>query len=140
MRKIISGSWAAGHTDVALLALRVATGAVFFMHGWQKLQGGVEGVTGFLTSLGFPIPGILAVVLIATEVLGGAALILGAWTRLAAKLTGIVALVAFLAVHITRGFFVNTGGYEFVMVLLAGCIAIFILGPGRWSVDRKLGL
>ena len=45
--------WAARWTGWAHLVLRVATGLVFFMHGYQKLTAmGVAGVSGFLGSLG----------------------------------------------------------------------------------------
>src|SRR3989344_8889250 len=110
MRHIISGEWATKGGDPALLFLRVATGLVFFMHGWQKWEGGVAKTAGFLTMLQFPMPDIFAVLLIGVEVVGGAALILGALTRLAAKLTGIAAVVALLTVHESKGFFVSDGG------------------------------
>jgi putative oxidoreductase len=41
--------------------------------------------------------------------------------------------------HRGKGFFVFTGGWEYVglVALMAACLAA--LGPGRWSVDRALG-
>ncbi len=137
MRNIITGEWAAKHSDVALLFLRVTTGLVFFMHGWQKWEGGLAGVTAFLTSLQFPAPALFAVLLVGVEVIGGAALILGAFTRLAAKLTAIVAFVALLTVHVGKGFFVQNGGYEFILLLLAASLMILVVGPGSWSADKK---
>lgn len=138
MRHIISGSWAAKWDNLALLVLRVATGLVFFMHGWQKMELGVGQVSSFLGSIQFPAPDAFAVLLIAAEIIGGIALILGAFTRLAAKITGIVALVALLVVHVDKGFFITTGGYEFVLLLLAACVAVLVMGPGKWSLDHKL--
>ncbi|OHB18477.1 MAG: hypothetical protein A2854_04320 [Parcubacteria group bacterium RIFCSPHIGHO2_01_FULL_56_18] len=137
MRSIISGAWATKWHDEALLFLRVATGLVFFMHGWQKWEGGLAQTANFLLSLQFPMPDVFAVLLIATEVVGGAALILGAFTRLAAKLTGIVAIVALLTVHVSKGFFVSSGGFEFILLILAACVAILVMGPGSWSADKK---
>jgi putative oxidoreductase len=137
MRSIITGEWAAKHSDAALLFLRVATGLVFFMHGWQKWEGGLTGVTAFLTSLQFPMPALFAVLLVGTEVVGGAALILGAFTRLAAKFTAIVAFVALLTVHVGKGFFIQNGGYEFILLLLAASLMILVVGPGSWSADKK---
>ncbi|PIR84226.1 hypothetical protein COU18_00545 [Candidatus Kaiserbacteria bacterium CG10_big_fil_rev_8_21_14_0_10_51_14] len=137
MRHIISGEWAKKWHDPALLFLRITTGLVFFMHGWQKWEGGIAQTAGFLASLQFPIPDLFAILLIGVEVIGGAALILGVFTRLAAKLAGIVALVALFTVHASKGFFISNGGYEFILLLLAACVAILVLGPGAWSVDRK---
>lgn len=137
MRHIISGEWAAKWDNVALLFLRISVGLVFFMHGWQKWEGGIAATSGFLSMLQFPMPDIFAALLIAIEVIGGAALVLGAFTRLAAKLTGIVALVALLTVHASKGFFVSSGGYEFILLILASCAVLLVFGPGKWSLDKK---
>lgn len=124
--------------DIAPLVLRVAFGLVFFMHGWQKMtEFGVPGVTGMLTGLGFPLPGVFAVLLIAAEVLGGAALILGVFTHWAAKISAFVALVAWVTVHLGKGFFMSGGGYEFIMVLFAVAVSLMITGPGKYSLDHK---
>lgn len=126
--------------DLAPLVLRVAVGLVFTMHGWQKLQGGVPFVAGFLTQLGFPAPELFAVLLIAAELGGGILLILGLYTHWAAKVIAFVALVAFATVHMKNGFFLSTGGFEFIMVLFAAALSIMITGPGKWSLDKKLKL
>ena len=136
MRHIITGAWAQRHSDAALLFLRVTTGLVFFMHGWQKWEGGVAQTSAFLTSLQFPAPDLFAMLLIAIEVIGGLALMLGAYTRLAAKLTAIVAVVALLVVHVDQGFFISEGGFEFILLILAASFALLVLGPGKWSADR----
>lgn len=136
MRNIFKCSCGSSLGSVAPLVLRVATGLVFFMHGLQKLQGGVAGVSGMLGSLGFPAPDIFAVILIAAEVVGGAALIVGLYTHWAAKILAFVALVALLTVHVTKGFFVSGGGYEFVLLLFAASISLAITGAGKWSLDR----
>lgn len=136
MQNILTCSCSSKWGDAAPLLLRLATGLVFALHGWQKLEMGVPGVTGFLESLGFPIAGVFAVILIAVELLGGIALILGVFTHWAAKLTGIVALVALVTVHLPNGFFIANGGYEFILLLLAACISLMVTGPGRWSLDH----
>jgi putative oxidoreductase len=43
-------------------------------------------------------------------------------------------------VHLRNGFFVLNEGYEFVLNLGAASVALAALGPGRFSVDRALGL
>lgn len=138
MRHIISGSWAAKWSDPALFFLRVTTGLVFVMHGWQKWQGGVDQTAGFLASLQFPAPDMFAVLLIGVEIIGGAGLILGAFTRLAAKLTAIVAVIALLTVHVSKGFFIAEGGYEFILLILAACVSLLVLGGGKWSLDHTV--
>lgn len=123
---------------VGPLVIRVAVGLVFFMHGWQKLSGGVEGTAGFLGALGFPAPEVFAILLIAAELVGGAMLILGLFTHWTAKVLTFVALVALLTVHATKGFFMATGGYEFILLILAASASLIFLGPGMWSVDGMM--
>ena len=139
MHRFLSFPWAHGWGDFAHLLLRLAVGAVFFMHGWQKLTAmGVPGVSNFLGGLGFPMPEVFAILLIAAEVVGGILLILGALTRWAAFVTGVVALIAFLTVHASHGFFVGDGGYEFIILIFAACVALMIEGGGRYSADRQM--
>lgn len=138
MKTLISGSWASKWADPALFFLRISTGLVFFMHGWQKWEAGVPQTVGFLSSLNFPMPELFAPLLIAIEIVGGVGLIAGAYTRLSAKLTALVAVVALLTVHLSRGYFASEGGYEFILLVLAACVAILVFGGGRWSFDHKV--
>jgi putative oxidoreductase len=133
-------AWAQAYGEWSVLALRIATGLVFFMHGWQKLQGGVPGVAGFLTSLSFPMPEVFAVLLITGEVVGGLALILGVWTRLASLVLVIIAVVALFTVHVANGFFISNGGIEFILLLLVSAFTFFTWGGGKYSVDAKIGM
>ncbi len=139
MKKLINWHANPKLASFAPFVLRVATGLVFLMHGWQKLQGGIPGTAAFLGMLGFPVPSLFAMLLIAAEVIGGALLILGLYTHHAAKILAFVALVAFLTVHATKGFFAGSGGYEFIMLLFAAAISLSITGPGRWSLASALG-
>ena len=124
--------------DHAPFILRVVTGVIFAMHGYQKFTGGVGKVAGFLDSLGFPIATVFAVILIVAELLGGIALILGLFTRYAAKILAIVAVVALFTVHISKGFFIGQGGYEFILLILAASISVMITGPGKWALDDMM--
>lgn len=117
--------------------LRVVTGFIFAMHGWMKITGGVANVAGFLGMIGFPVAMVFAYLLIAVEFLGGIALILGFYTHWAAKLTAFVALVAFLTVHVSHGFSLANGGFEYIVLLFAASVSIMITGPGMWALDGK---
>jgi len=118
--------------------LRVAVGAVFAAHGWQKISGGVEGVSGFFGSVGIPAPTFFAYIVSYVEFLGGIALILGLFTYWVSILLAIIMVVALFTVHLPNGFYVNKGGYEFVLVLLASAATLNILGPGRFALENKL--
>lgn len=138
MRNILQCNCGPKFAPLASLFLRVVVGVIFLVHGWQKLQGGVPGVAGMLASLGFPAPEFFAVLLIAAEVIGGALLIIGLLTHWAAKILSFVALVALVTVHIDKGFFVGSGGYEFILLILAASLSVMAMGGGRWSVDAHL--
>lgn len=119
-----------------LTVLRVVTGLIFLIHGWQKItMFGLAGFTGFLTQLGVPAASLAAVVVIAVELLGGLALILGLGTRYVALPLAINILVALLTVHLPAGFFASEGGYEFVLLLLVACVALALSGGGALALD-----
>ncbi len=118
--------------------LRVVVGIVFLVHGAQKLFViGVPGVAAFLGDLGIPFPTLSATTVSGVEFLGGLALVLGLFARWAAGLLAINMAVALLTVHLKGGFFVPEG-FEFVLTLLAACLALACLGSGALSVDAAL--
>lgn len=122
--------------DVAPLVLRLAVGAVFIVHGYQKLLD-MGQVGQFFGSIGVPAPEFFAVVVSVVEFVGGIALVLGLFTHWAAKLLTINMLAAILLVHAKNGFYLNKGGMEFTLVLLATTLALCITGAGKWSFDKK---
>lgn len=125
--------------DWGLALLRVVLGIVFVMHGWQKLSGGVEGVEGFFASLSIPAPGLMAPLVVFVELVGGLALILGVLSRIVALALVVDMLVAMFVVHVPNGFFAMDGGYELVLTLTAGCLALALTGPGALAVDNLFG-
>jgi putative oxidoreductase len=124
--------------DRGLLLLRLSLGSVFVTHGWQKLvELGPAGVTGFLASMGVPLPGINALLLIGVELLGGLALIAGVFTRAAASAIAFAMLVATLLVHLPNGYFLPNG-IEFTLTLMLAGLAVTMTGAGAYSVDAHL--
>jgi putative oxidoreductase len=120
--------------DVAPLVLRVVAGLVFLMHGLQKTAD-IAGFTGFLSTLGVPMPVLLGWLVVILEVGGGIALIVGFMTHWISKFLVVVMIVAIFLVHTGNGFFVQKGGYEFALLLLASTISLMITGAGKWSID-----
>jgi len=133
------------HLDEGILLLRIVIGLTMAAHGAQKLFGwfggpGFSGTASFLGEMGFR-PGALHAVLSGGSELGGELLLaLGLLTPLgAAAVTG--AMVAAIAsVTWQNGFISPKGGYELSVVLIGGALAIAWVGPGRYSLDRILGL
>lgn len=126
----------------AALPLRLALGAVFIAHGAQKLFGwwgghGLQGTGGFFEEALGLSPGIFwAAVSGSAEFFGGLLILLGALTRIGAGVAAINMAVALFLVH--RQAFFLPEGMEFVLTLLAACIALLITGGGAISVDRAL--
>lgn len=123
--------------EIGLGILRIATGLVFAAHGYQKFfTMGIDGTTGFFTSLGIPLPGITAILIATLELAGGLALAAGLLTRLIAIPLALDMAGAIFFFH--RGFFVPKG-IEFVGILMVSAIALAIGGPGAFSIDGMLG-
>jgi putative oxidoreductase len=50
-----------------------------------------------------------------------------------------VMLVAIVTVHLSKGFFVSNGGYEYPLILAIAALTFAITGPGQISLDALLG-
>jgi putative oxidoreductase len=135
--------------DLVLLVLRVGLGVTFIAHGGQKLfdwinvdPHGIDGTTKFFDFVGIPAPGFFAWVVGLTEFVGGLLLIAGLLTSIVAIALTIDMIVAIATYNASNGFFTETpnGGWElnFIIALVMGTLAL--LGPGRFSVDARIGL
>jgi putative oxidoreductase len=129
MSNLSSQSW-------GLTVLRVITGIVFFIHGYQKLfQFGIHGVAGMFSHFGIPLPAVSAVIVTLVEFVGGLLLITGLGTRIAAGLNGIDMTVAILAVHLKNGFS-GPMGYEHPLTLWGACLCLVLAGGGALSLKQ----
>lgn len=134
------------NTDLALLVLRVAVGVVIAMHsfmklGWVGKGGSPAGVAGwFENGLGFK-PGIFwAWVSIFAEALGGVLVALGLGGPFPAAAVFADLVVVTIVAHVPKGFWAQSGGWEFPVPLAAGALAIALIGNGAYSLDAMLGL
>ena len=126
-----------------LLLIRIVFGLMLAAHGAQKIfgwfgGGGPQGTAGFLGSLRFRAPALMALAAGLAE-LSGALFALGLLTPLAALGMAVVMLTAIATVHWKNGFFAGNGGYEFNLGILAAAVGIAATGPGRFSLDRLVG-
>ncbi len=128
--------------DVALLLVRAILAAVFILHGGQKLFGwfgghGIAGTSGYLASLGIPLPTLGAAAAGATEFFGGLFLLVGTGTRLAALPMAATMFVAAFTAH--SGFDILKGGMEYPLTLAIVLVALSLLGPGRLTLGLLVG-
>lgn len=125
------------------IALRVPLGIIFVAHGAQKLFGsfggyGLSGTGQYFASIGLE-PGVaMAALAGGAEFFGGLALIFGALTRPASLALAFTMLVAAVSAHGANGLFLDNGGYEYALALLAGSVSLLITGAGRGSVDELI--
>jgi putative oxidoreductase len=131
--------------SAGVLLLRLVVGLLFAAHGAQKAFGwfggpGMRGATGFLASLGFRAPRLWTWPLMLAELAGGLMLAAGLLTPLAALALAADMIVAIVLVKWAGGFFNGNNGFEFELVLLAVAVALVATGPGRYSIDRALGI
>ena len=131
---------------LGLTVLRWIVGGLFFGHGTQKLFGWFGGhgldATGqfFENTLGLTPGRRHATAAGATEAGGGALVALGLLTpAAAAALIGVMS-TAIEKVHLQKGPWINEGGYEYNLVLIAILVALADVGPGDLSLDRALGI
>jgi putative oxidoreductase len=133
-------------SDAASLVLRIAVGLIFIPHGWSKVFG-AQGVAGFAQDLpSYHLPVFLGYAAAYSEFLCGFLLIAGLLTRIDAFLLGCTMFVAAFVVQMPDAlhdpdnagkvkFFAVMRAIELPFALLAACVALVLIGAGRWSVD-----
>ena len=130
-------------TSVALLMVRMALGWTFIFHGAQLAFGafggpGLDGFSKGLANMPALPPMLWAAIAAYGQLLGGISVLLGLLAR--AGTLPIIAnmFVAIATVHMTKGFSLQNGGYEYNVNLIAESVLILIAGPGLISADAFL--
>jgi putative oxidoreductase len=122
--------------DLALLALRAWLGITMLInHGLGKLATFPGQAVDFPDPLGVG-PHVSMALAVLGEVICSALLVLGLFGRLAALGLGATMAVAFFLVH--GGALTGASGGELAFVYLAGFVALFLAGPGSFSMDTML--
>jgi len=125
---------------VAATLVRVVVGVMFIMHVWGKFNAGAARIAaGFGNNYHLPAPELMAYIVMGLELVGGVCLIIGLFTRFFAAALAVEMGVAFLVVHLPKGYAAGAGGYEYVLLIGVALLAIAMRGGGPYSVDAKLG-
>ena len=133
----------------AAIPLRLIVGYGFLAHGLTKWFKGPETFAGILHATGVPLPHVMAWITIVTEIVAGMAFLVGALVPLVSIPAIILLAVAISTVHLPYGFSsiklisVNNGraqfgppGYECDLLYIACIVALVLIGPTPWSIDR----
>jgi putative oxidoreductase len=131
--------------SVAFLVARLILGFALMAHGTQKLFGwfgghGLTGTGGFFENVRFRPGTVFALMAGLGETLGGLLTVLGLGGALGPALIVVVMLVAIGSVHIDKGFFTQSGGWELPATNIGLAIAIAFAGSGLYSLDNAFGL
>lgn len=125
--------------DFALLLLRLVLGVVFVAHGYQHWFGeGMAATAREFAGHGVPQPQLTAYLVGTVELIGGTFLAIGLLTTIAASVLALLVLAAGYFVHLPQGFFADSGGVEYPLVLAAALFIIVVFGTGRASLDGVL--
>jgi putative oxidoreductase len=125
---------------IAATFVRVIVGIMFLMHVSGKFKAGAAAVAANTLAKNGIEPALMwAYVIMFLESVGGVCLIIGLFTRFFAAALAIEMLIAFLFVHLSKGYSAGAGGYEYVLLIGAVCLVIAMRGGGIYSVDRLIG-
>lgn len=121
------------HTDLAALTLRLILGGLFTWNGYEKLIAFNEilPIFGDIIGIGSRLSLILVIF---AELVCGFLVTIGLLTRLTVIPIFITMTVAFFIAHANDQFAMKQ--LPFVYWLL--CITVFILGSGKYSLDRLI--
>lgn len=126
-------------SEIGDTLVRVIIGYILLMHGWGKLNTGIAGVSGYMAKLGL-VPGVaFGSAAMFLETVGALCLIVGLFTRFFAAALAIEMAIAFIVVHMTKGFAASQGGFEYVLLLGIVLFTIALRGGGPYSLDAKIG-
>ncbi len=126
--------------DITSLFTRITTGfLMFYFHGfgkimsgytrWEKLGRTITDLIG-IDSLAIPL-GLMASL---SESIFAIFIIIGFYTRASTFLLGFTMMVAFNKHLFSDGF--KSG--EMALLYLILCIIVYLLGPGKFSIDRLI--
>ena len=131
--------------NLAALLLRVVLGGLLAGHGAQKLFGsfngpGLEGTAGFMEMLGLKPGRPWAILAGLSEFGGGVLTVLGFLYPLGPL--GVISSMAMASAtaHRDKPIWVTEGGPELPVTNIAAATALLLNGPGKYSLDRALGI
>jgi putative oxidoreductase len=121
-------------SDVGVLILRITVGGLLLLHGIHKVQTGLEDQMGLLAAKG--IPAFFMYLVYVSEIVAPVLIILGIFTRLSAASIVVTMLVVLYVAPFPLMAMGEHGEWaiEIQMFYLFVPLALFFIGPGRFSV------
>ena len=124
--------------DIAKLLLRISVGILMLFHGFEKVINGISGVRHLTTNAG--LPEFFAYGVFIGELVFPVLIILGLYARVASVGLAFNMLMAIFLAHGSHLFTLTKHGapsFELPFLYLVVCVAIFLLGSGKYAVNSK---
>ncbi len=120
--------------NVSLLILRIIfAGSMLYGHGISKLTKLIEGNVSFSNPIGIgEVPTLILAVF--SEFVAPIFIIIGYKTKLFSFFPAATMFVAVFVVHFGDSF----KSFEKALLFLTGFVIIMLVGPGKYSIDRKI--
>ena len=125
--------------ELGKLLLRVSIAGLMLLHGIDKLSG-VEGIANRLEDVG--LPRFVALGVYVGEIISPFFMIIGFLTRINALIFAFNMVVAVMLAHPDDIFKLGDHGewaIELQALYIFGAIAVFLLGPGKYSISKGRG-
>ena len=116
--------------DITHFGIRAAIAVIFIVNASGKFN---PGFAEWLVSIG--IPAEMQIPIALAELVSGTFLLVGVLSRISASLLSIIMLGAIFHVKGASNL-TGEGGYQIDLILLAACLAIIAIGPGRVSISH----
>lgn len=125
-------------SDALILLARILLMVLFLITGWQKLTN-FSATTGYMSSIGAPVPAVSTIVSIIMEFFVGISLILGVLTRPLALIFVLFTLVtAFVGHHYwtMEGAAREENKINFYknLSIMGGLLLLAVTGPGKYAL------
>ena len=134
----IAQPWGLSNIEWAAIPLRIALGLIFVDAGFGKWSRGIRGTGDWMGGLGIPFPHLAAPAVATLELVGGLLLLMGLLVSWIAIPMAISMLVAAYISKVKLQMPFQGGerqGYELNVILVAGLVALVMLGAGPLSLD-----
>ena len=115
--------------DIAHFGVRLVVGLIFILHSTGKFQ---DWFLEFLASQGIPVE--LQIPIALAELVPGIFLIIGVLSRISGAILCVIMLGAIFVINGVTSI-TGDGGIEFDLILLASCLVIITIGPGKISLS-----